>query len=410
MAALDGSPIAVPFALPGETVRARVADGRGAPLDLLTPSPERTDPPCPHHGRPGGGGERDGAEACGSCALQHWRDEPYRAWKRDRLVSALRRAGVDAPVDALVPCPPAARRRLVLAARQTAGGVVLGFHAARSERIVAMRECAVAVPAIVTALPDLRALCDAALPPGAAARVTVLATETGLDVRLDSDREPDEAARRALVPRCAPFARMALGDEVLVEREAPLLRFGPVAVVPPPGAFVQAVEGAEAAMAELVTDHLAPCRRVADLFSGSGAFALRLAGRAAVHAVEGEAAPLRALDRAWRAAEGLRRVTTERRDLDRRPLTVAELDGLHAPGAKPFDGVVFDPPRAGAEPQSGLLARSGVARVAAVSCNPATFARDLRLLVDRGYRIERVVPIDQFLWTPHLEAVALLRR
>ena len=404
LATEGGGTVAVPYALTGERVDARIVGRRGDPLALHAPSPERVEPACSHHGRVGGG------EACGSCALQHWAQGPYDAWKRGLLVTALERAGVKASVDPLVPCPPAARRRLVLAARRTAEGTVLGFHAARSDRIVDMRECTVAVPEIVAALPAMRALCDALVPSGARARVGVLAATNGLDVRVDPDAEPNAALRRAAVPLAVPFARVALGDEVLVERAAPVLRFGPVAVVPPPGAFVQAVEGAEAAMADLVTAHLSRARRVADLYAGSGAFALRLAARSAVHAVEGEAPPLAALDRAWREGQGLRRVTTERRDLDRRPLTRAELDGLHAPGAKAFDGLVFDPPRAGAEAQAAQIARSGVARVAAVSCNPVTLARDLRILADHGYRIERVVPIDQFAWTPHLEAVALLAR
>lgn len=395
--------IAVPYVLPGESVTASVTGRRGDPRALTAPSRERVEPACVHHGRVGGG------EACGSCSLQHWAATPYEAWKRGLLVSALERAGVEASIDPLVPCPPAARRRLVLAARRTATGTVLGFHAARSDRIVAMRECTVALPEIVAALPQLRALCDALVPAGAA-RVSVLATESGLDVRVDPEREPDAATRRAAVPLAAPFARVSLGNEVLVERAAPVLRFGSVAVTPPPGAFVQAVATAEQAMADLVTAHLALSKRVADLYAGSGTFALRLAARSTVHAVEGEAAPLAALDRAWRGGEGLRRVTTERRDLDRRPLTRAELDGMHTPGAKPFDGVVFDPPRGGAEAQVAPLARSGVGRVAAVSCNPVTFARDLAVLVGGGYRVERVVPIDQFAHTPHLEAVALLTR
>ena len=399
-----GDTVAIPYLLGGERATARIVDRRGEALMLREASPERVEPACAHHGRVGG------AEACGSCALQHWARGPYEAWKRDLLVSALQRAGLDVPVDPLVPCPPAARRRLVLAARRTADGTVLGFHAARSDRIVSMRECVVAVPAIVAALPAIRALCDALVPPGAKARVSVLAATNGLDLRIDADREPDAAIRRAALAAAFPFARVSLGDEVLVEREAPIVRFGDVAVSPSPGGFVQAVQAAEDAMADLVTTHLRAARRVADLFAGSGTFTLRLAARSTVHAVEGEAAPLAVLDRAWRMGEGLRRVTVEKRDLDTRPVTRAELDGLHAPGARPFDGLVFDPPRAGAEAQSRQIARSGVARVVAVSCNPVTLARDLGVLVAGGYRIERVVPIDQFAWTPHLEAVALLTR
>ena len=178
--------------------------------------------------------------------------------------------------------------------------------------------------------------------------------------------------------------------------------FGGVPVALPPGAFLQAVAEAEGAMAALVGEHLNGAKRIADLFAGCGAFSLRLAEKAAVHAVEGDAASLAALDRAARHAPGLKPVTVERRDLFRRPSTAKELDR--------FDGLVFDPPRAGAEAQSREIAKSNVGRVAAVSCNPATLARDLTILLAGGYRLLSVTPIDQFLWSSHVEAVALLEK
>ena len=189
---------------------------------------------------------------------------------------------------------------------------------------------------------------------------------------------------------------------MIVEPKKPAVTFGTVAVMPPPGAFLQATEAAEATMAELVAGHLSRAKKIADLFSGCGSFALRLASKAEVHAVENDAAALAALDRGFRFAAGLKRVTAEKRDLFRRPLTAKELEA--------FDGVVFDPPRAGAEDQSKQLARSQVPLVVAVSCNPVTLARDLRILLDGGYALKSVVPIDQFLWSPHVEAVALLEK
>ena len=400
-----GESVAVPFSLPGERVEASVAGRTGTLLSVAERSPERREPVCVHHGRPGE------EPACGACALQHWEPAAYETWKRGLLVAALERSGVEAAVDPLVPCPPASRRRLVLSARRTEGGVLIGFNAARSERVVDMRECPVAAPAIVSALPHLRIMLGRMLPPGGRARVSVLAAENGLDVRVDADGE------LAPVPPPPAVTRLSLGDETVHEREAPRLTFGDVPVTPPPGAFVQAVEAAERAMADLVTGHLAGCRSVADLFAGSGTFALRLARFASVHAVEGEAAPLAALDRAWRNGSRLRAVTTERRDLYRRPLPTTELTGRDRPrggrgggrgGAARFDGLVLDPPRAGAERQVREIAGSGIPRIAAVSCNPLTLARDLRILVDGGYRVDRVVPVDQFAFTAHLEAVALL--
>jgi 23S rRNA (uracil1939-C5)-methyltransferase len=176
-----------------------------------------------------------------------------------------------------------------------------------------------------------------------------------------------------------------------------------ISVPTPPGAFLQAVESAEQVMAGLVTDHLKKAKRVADLFSGIGTFALRLARNSEVHAVEGDGPALAALDRGFRFGKGLKKVTVEKRDLFRRPLTYKEMDLT-------FDGIVFDPPRAGAEDQAKQIARSTVQRVAAVSCNPVTLARDLRTLMDGGYQLKRVVPVDQFLWSPHIEAVALLEK
>lgn len=397
-----GKTVAIPFTLPGERVDAQLVGERGRALRIEQPAGARREPLCTHHGR---ASEVD--PACGACALQHWTPEPYRAWKRELLVRALQRAGIDAEVDPLVASEPGTRRRLVLAARRTEAGVVLGFNAHRTDRIVDMRECPVALPVIVDALPALRDLLREALAPGARAKVSVLATETGLDVAIEGDGVAEVVAARF---GQGSIVRVSANGEVLHERAAPVLRFGATAITPPPGAFVQAVAMAEDAMASLVCEHLRGARRVADLFCGSGAFALRLAQRSAVHAVETFAAPLAALDRAWRGGEGLRTVTIERRDLERRPLQPAELEGRDGPRSKPYDGLVFDPPRAGAEAQCEALARAHVPRVAAVSCNPQTLARDLAILVGGGYRIERLVPIDQFLFTPHLEVVALLSR
>ena len=398
----DGEAIHVAFGLPGERVTAEVSGRRGVAATIETPSTQRREPRCRHHGGPG----RDAA--CGSCALQHWTHDAYAQWKRGLLVSALSREGLEVAVDPLVPCAWGARRRLVLSARATAGGVLLGFNEARSERIVDMAECPVAHPVLVTHLGPVRELLSRLLAPAARARVSMLLTETGIDLRID----PETAGAPPLAPASLPgdVVRVSWGEEVLLESAAPRLDFGAVAVSPPPGAFVQAVEAAERAMADLVTDHLADCRHVADLYAGSGTFSLRLASRSSVHAVEGEAAPLAALDRAWRNGSRLRAVTTERRDLVRRPLLAAELDGRDGPGSKPFDGIVLDPPRAGAERQVREIAASRTPRVAMVSCNPVTLARDLAILSGGGYRPVRCVPIDQFLYTPHLEAVCLLTR
>lgn len=393
IASTPTGPVYVRYALPGETVTVARRKDRAELIALVEPSPRRVEPLCRHFG------------TCGGCLIQHLEAGAYEAWKRDKVVEALRARGIEAPVSDLVRCAPHTRRRVVLAARRTERGMLLGYYEAMSHRIVDIAECPVARPEIVGGLDDLRALAGIVAVSPEPFRMTVTVTDSGLDVAFEGSGSLSAAARLRATEFAgrAGFARLTVGGEVAVEPRKPTVMFGDIAVEPPPGAFLQATAEAEVAMAALVTAHLEGSKRVADLFSGSGTFALRLAaGRAEVHAVEADAASLAALDRAFRFAAGLRRVTTERRDLFRRPLTAKELER--------FDGLVFDPPRAGAEDQARQIARSAVPRLAAVSCNPGTLARDLRILVDGGYRVTGVTPIDQFLWSPHVEAVALLEK
>jgi 23S rRNA (uracil1939-C5)-methyltransferase len=392
VAMTETGPVFVRFALPGETVTAARQKDRAELIALVERSPQRIEPPCRHFG------------TCGGCALQHLEMGAYNAWKRDKVVDALKGRGIEAPVADIVPCAPQTRRRVVLAARRTEAGMLLGYYEAQSHRIVGIAECPIARPEIVARLGELRGLAAILATGSTPFRLTVTSTDSGLDVAVEEAGRLADAARlkaSGFVQR-AGFARFSVEGEVIVEPKKPVLMFGDVAVEPPPGAFLQATVEAEGAMADLVTGHLHGARQVADLFAGSGTFALRLAKGAAVHAVESEPAPLAALDRAARFATGLRTVTTERRDLFRRPLTMKELDR--------FDGLVFDPPRAGAEDQSRQIARSSIPKVAAVSCNPVTLARDLSILTEGGYRVVSVTPIDQFLWSPHVEAVALLEK
>lgn len=392
-------PVYVPFALPGEAISITREKARGVLLAVKEPAAERVAPPCPHFGPEADGG------ACGGCNLQHLAMAPYATWKRDLVMKALAMQGLTAAVAALFECRPGARRRMVFTTRRTEKEILLGFNEAASHRIVPIRTCLVGDPRIVGNLDAIRRVASAVAATGKPFRLAVLATDTGLDVAAtDSGRLSPRQRQMAIEAVTAEraVARLTVDGEIVVEARKPALAFGAATVVPPPGAFVQASAAAEARMAELVVGHLDGCKGVADLFSGSGTFALRLARQSAVTAVESDAAALAALDAAARHAQGLKPAKTERRDLFRRPLMTAEL--------KAFDGVAFDPPRAGAEAQAKELARSAVKRIAAVSCSPATLARDLRILVDGGYRIEAIHPIDQFLWSPHIEAVALLKR
>ncbi|ESY12050.1 class I SAM-dependent RNA methyltransferase [Mesorhizobium sp. C386A] len=380
----------IPFTLPGETVTAARERDRAMLMAVLETSPLRIDPACRHF------------TECGGCAVQHLQADAYQQWKRDKVVHALK--GIAGDIGALVPCAPHTRRRVVLAARRADTGMLLGFHRHLSPEIIPIEECPISLPEIVAALDRLRSVADLVCATTKSFRMAVTVTGSGLDVAVYESGKLGENQRRVASNfiMANGFARLSIDDEIVIEPKKPVVMFGTVAVAIPPGAFLQATQAAEQTMADLVGGHLKRARKVADLFAGCGSFALRLAAKSEVHAVEGDAAALSALDRGSRFATGLKRVTGERRDLFRRPLTFKELNA--------FDGVVFDPPRAGAEDQSKQIARSDVPFVAAVSCNPVTLARDLRILIDGGYTLKSVTPIDQFLWSPHVEAVALLEK
>jgi len=367
------------------------AHGAGLPDLLSAPNPERRAPRCRHFG------------VCGGCVAQHMGENLYADWKRGILADALRQRGLPTEVGALRLVAPASRRRTVLTGRSSRGESLLGYHPRDADAIFDVLDCPVLVPEIVACLPALRAIVAVVAAPEV--RLTVLATPAGLDVALTSARALDakRAARLAQIATAERrLARLTLNGESIAQRSAPALAFAGVEVCPPPGAFVQAVAAAESAIAEEVAAATAKARRVADLFCGLGTLTFRLARGAAVMACDSDRAAVEALRSAARHAKGLKPIEVKLRDLMREPLSPRELEG--------FDAVVFDPPRAGATAQAGALARSRVPIVVAVSCSPGTLARDLRSLVDGGYRLERVIAIDQFLFSSHVEAVACLQR
>jgi 23S rRNA (uracil1939-C5)-methyltransferase len=383
----------VPYTLPGERVDAEVDGERGRALEILSTSPDRTTPPCPHFG------------VCGGCLLQHLAARPYAAFKRQLVVDALSDRGLSPEVGDTVTVPPNARRRATFAGVMAGRTPLVGFNQRGSHRVVPIEACYVVVPRLLAARPALIAITGLLQPRKAALDLTATDTETGLDVAIAGlPAREVERHRMALIEVANRFdlARLAAGGETIVERRQPVVTIDGVRVAPPPGGFLQASVEAERAMAGLVTAATAGTRRVADLYAGVGTFALPLARTADVYAAEGDGAAAAALDRAARGMTGRHRITSEKRDLARRPLVEKELDR--------FDAVVFDPPRAGAAEQSAWLAKSAVPTVVAVSCNPATLARDLRTMTDGGYRIESVTPIDQFLWSSHVEVIAVLRR
>jgi 23S rRNA (uracil1939-C5)-methyltransferase len=387
--------VMIPFTLPGELVAARRTADRADLIAVRSPSPDRVDPPCPHFG------------ACGGCALQHWASAPYLAWKVERVRQALGRVRLEADIDLAYAAPPGGRRRLALHARRDGRVVRLGFKARRSWRLEPIETCVIARPALVRALPALARLAGPFFAsPRSAPTLHVTETDTGLDIDITGVERPgpsaDALSAAARTAQEADFARVTLAGEMVFQARAPRIGVGRASVALPPGAFLQATAGAESAMAEVLAQAARGAHAIADLFCGVGAFAFRLAAIAPVIAADASGPAIEALKSAMATAPGLKAITATARDLERRPLLVADLARI--------DFAVFDPPRAGAAAQAAELAKSAVARVAAVSCNPATFARDARTLADGGYALNHVHVVDQFLWSPHIELVALFSR
>lgn len=384
----EGGTIYAPGLLPGEVAEGELAGTTLTDIRILTPSAHRVRPPCAH------------ARTCGGCLMQHADDGFVVGWKEGIVRGALAGQGLEALLLPSVTSPPQSRRRATLTGRKTKSGALVGFHARASDTVVAIPQCRLLHHDLIAALPGLEALVRLGATRTAEVQLTVTRSLDGPDVLVTGGRDLDGALRMDLarLTETQGWARLTWSGETVALRGGPRQRMGRALVTPPPGAFLQATEAGEAALVAAVRSALGPARRVADLFAGCGTFALPLAERSEVHAVEGEAAMVQALGRAARAAEGLKRVSTETRDLFRRPLEPDELAG--------FDAVVMDPPRAGAEAQTAALARAMVPVLAYVSCNPASFARDARALVAAGYALDWVQMIDQFRWSAHVELVA----
>lgn len=384
-------PIFVPHALADETIIAEVDGSRGRLIEILTASKDRIAPFCPYFSR------------CGGCAVQTLSAPSYRLWKRALVAAALERAGLTIEVPEPLDAHGAGRRRATFHARTKEGRTRTGFIQARTHDIIEIETCPVLAPSMNMALASARALAQALSGSGKPLDILVTATLSGLDVDLKGYGLLSEAERQSLVKIALEFdlGRLSNHGSILISRRVPQLAMGKVLVAPPPGAFLQATEAGEETLAARVCTHAAGARGIADLFSGIGTFALRLAAFAKVDAFDLEDTALQALAKAAHV-EGLHEVRTARRDLFTRPLRPAELEG--------YDAVVFDPPRAGALRQAKALAASNVPVIIAVSCNVETFARDAAILCAGGLELFQVEPVDQFRHTPHVEIVAKFRR
>jgi 23S rRNA (uracil1939-C5)-methyltransferase len=394
----DGKPVLLPDSLPGETVRARFVGPTATVLERLGDSADRIRPLCRH------------ASHCGGCVLQHLAETPYQAFKRGLVQDALARQGLGTvPVAPVLASPPGSRRRATLEARRLGKRVVLGFHERAGHKIVDLAECPVLRPDLARLVAPVRELLGPLLGMDETASLTLTALDSGVDLGLALPRIPDLEG----LERLAGFAEAqdltrlwwqaeGMAPVPAAERRAPLVTFGGVPVALPMGGFLQATSEGEAALTRAVLDAVAGARHIADLHAGCGTFALPMAARGArVHAVEWDGTALAALAAAGNRA-GLTKLSTEKRDLDERPLAGPELAG--------YDAVVFDPPRAGARRQAEALALSTVPVIIGVSCNPATFARDATILATAGWHLQSVQPVDQFLWSQHIELVGVFRR
>jgi 23S rRNA (uracil1939-C5)-methyltransferase len=386
----------VPYTLPGETVTVDHVAGHPDRRHLLhvdKRSHERAQPICKHFG------------ICGGCALQHWSLAEYHLWKRSLVADALAQAGVVAPVADLVDAHGAGRRRAVFHARRGSHDILeVGFTAPRAHHIVPIDDCPILAPGLAGAVRAAWAIAEVLKSAGKPLDVQVTATDSGLDidVRGSGTVVAERLTALAKVAETRELARLTRHGELVAQRAQPLLRVGRAEVPLPPGAFLQATAEGEEALARLVIEHAGKARRVADLFTGIGTFALRLAEGARVAASDSEPAAIKALQQAAGKTSGLKPIDAQVRDLFRRPWMAAELKG--------FDAVVFDPPRQGAEAQARELGKSTVPVVVAVSCDANTFARDAKILVDAGYRLAAVTPIDQFRYSHHVEIVAKFAR
>jgi 23S rRNA (uracil1939-C5)-methyltransferase len=391
-----GMSVYVPYALGGETVEVAAVAGhpdRRRLVKVERASAERIAPFCPHFG------------VCGGCAIQHWDNERYRAWKREIVVTTLALAGIGCDVAALVDAHGLGRRRITLHARMGTHDVLrVGFAEANSHDIVPIDRCPILDPHLDGALEAAWAIAEPLLSVGKPLDIQITATDSGLDadVRGSGPLATAMIARLSRIAEQHRLARLTRHGELVLMRTQPSVHIGKAQVALPPGSFLQATVAGEETLAALVADHCKRAKYIADLFCGVGPFALRLAAKSRIAAFDSDAGAVAALQKAATSTSGLKPIKAEARDLFRRPLMPQEL--------RDYDTVVFDPPRQGAQAQVTQLAASKVATVVAVSCNVATFARDAKILIDGGYTIEGVTPVDQFRHTPHIELVARFAR
>ncbi len=400
VAALDIGTVYVPATAPGDRVSVALTNqglGRlqGRMLEVLSPGPARIKPPCPHFTQ------------CGGCKLQHLEDQVYANWKRGLLLCALNRNGLTAnTIEDLHRSAPGSRRRATFAVVRRNADTIVGFHAHHSRQVIDLAVCPVVASPIANLIPAIRRWAATALKADEAANVFVAQTDSGLDLLVRTAACLSSDGRDSLVGLLSEhdLARIAWapsrrdGAEVLAEARQVRAVHGDTPVDLAPGAFAQATPDGEAALVGFVRREADGARKATDLFCGSGAFALPLARNGCeVFAVDIDKTSVANLRAAARQAR-VPNLGVEQRNLMRRPIPAGRLTGN--------DVVILDPPRVGAKAQMAEIATSQVPCIIAISCNPASFARDAQILIHQGYVLSRILPVDQFIWSPHLEIAA----
>lgn len=384
---IASGPIFAARTLPGEIIEGEVISDRISAPKIITPSTDRVAPPCKHY------------KSCGGCALQHASDEFVANWKTGVVMAALQTHGLTADVRQIITSAPQSRRRAVFSARRTKKGALIGFHARASDVITETPDCQLLKQELLTIIPVLREMTVMGASRKSEIRFTVTVSNVGVDVSVNGAKDLDAQLQMTLAALAtkSKIARLTWEGETVAETAAPYQLFDTNRVTPPAGSFLQATKEGEQALVDTVVEYAASAKNIVDLFSGCGTFSLPLARIATVHAIEGQANMLAALDQGWRQSKGLKCIVTETRDLFRRPLTPDELNQ--------FDTVVIDPPRAGAQKQFEQIAIAKPDRVIAISCNPTSFAKDAKTMVEAGYNIGSIDVIDQFRWSTHVELV-----
>lgn len=395
---VDAEKIFVPYTAPSDHIKLETRGQKGQLLELLNAGPDRMDPPCAYYGR------------CGGCAFQHVTRDFYVKWKKAQIVSALVAAGIsEAPIANMVEIDPATRHRAQFSVQRSGKDVQLGYFEKRSRNIIPIDNCLVLHPKLQAKLKALRALAGAVPREWASFSIAVTLYSNGLDVNFISSKrlsEPTPTGMQSLAKMMADVGviRVSLGGEVLMAINQPVISFDGISVSPPPGAFLQASQMGQAALIGLVVTAAKDSKKIIDLFAGCGTFSLPLSKTATVEAVDSDAGAIGALKTAAAVAQGYKAnpVKTGIRNLFENPFRASELNK--------FDAIVIDPPRAGAIEQMREIAVSKVRRVVSVSCDLKTFSRDAKILLEGGYVLTQLTPVDQFVYSPHIELVGVFER